>query len=122
MSKKEAEKINREWLEKNGAGEFDFKNKDVILYDGGLFAIEVEKKRVLRHRIWISKKPTMVDGKIFGYELKSTKLRGTRIKEDYKARIWFTEIDETINYFKRMKRILNKLGYKTNYFNKEMLK
>lgn len=28
------------WIERNGAAEFDLKNKDIILYDGGLFSIE----------------------------------------------------------------------------------
>jgi len=35
-------------------------------------------------------------------------------RDNYKINLWFEELDQTINYLKRMKRMLNKLGYKTN--------
>lgn len=31
--------IIQKWKEKNGAADFDLKNRDIILYDGGLFSI-----------------------------------------------------------------------------------
>jgi hypothetical protein len=115
ISKKEAEKINNEWLNKNGAGYFDFKNKDILLYDGGLFCVIVEKKKVPRTKGYIDKKhPIMKDGEIIGYPFKSPKIGGMINQYDYKVNIWFQELDETINYLKRMKKLLNKLGYKTN--------
>jgi len=35
--------------------------------------------------------------------------------DTYRATLWFQELDEHINYFKRMKKMLNDLGYSTTY-------
>lgn len=90
ISKKQSDEINSKWLKLNGAGYFDFKNKEILLYDGGLFAIDIEKKRVPRTKCWLSNKPTEyeINGKKqVGYEFKSTNLKGTKIRTDYKVNI-----------------------------------
>lgn len=112
INKKQQDKINQGWLHKNGAGDFDFKERTINLY--GLFALEIEKKRVPRTRIWVDKKHPIISGTQKFYELKSTKLGGTKIQEDCRATIWFEELHETITYLQRMEKLLKKLGYNTN--------
>jgi mRNA-degrading endonuclease RelE of RelBE toxin-antitoxin system len=91
MKKLNKKEITEKWIHKNGAASFDLKNQDICLWDGGLFSIE--KEPVMRRKIIGCKK---------------------KYKDfDYKAVFWFTELDETINYLKRMKKMLNSLGYET---------
>jgi len=103
---KKDKKIMEEWIRKNGACSFDYKNKDIILHDGGLFSIE--KKKYKSH-------------KIIGYKKlpdKSVQVLFSKKKlipsEKYEAVFWMNELDETIDYLNRMKKMLNKLGIKTD--------
>lgn len=98
-------KIAENWIADNGACNFDFKNGDVILYDGGLFSIE--ERKIKRHKIKGFKK--LLDG--------SSQVIFSKKKYPSKERyvnLWISEIDETIDYFKRMKKMLNKIGFKTD--------
>jgi len=120
-------KINKEkaekWIKRNGCASFDFKNKDIIFWDGGLFAIEKEIKIKPKTRIIFGKMDEVMslNGKtIKARELKFIPLRknGRVINEEveyYKAIIWFQELDETINYFISMKKMLNKIGFQTRF-------
>lgn len=86
------DKKARNWLRQigiDGIAKFDLKNKDIVLYDGGLIAI---KKKTRKQR---------------------GKLSTDRVKEDV-CTIWFESIDETIEYLKKMKTFLVGLGYKTD--------
>ena len=119
---KSKQKIADSWIKNHGAASFDFKNKDILLYDGGLFAIEKEVKIKPKQKVFLGKlKETNINGKILKLrELKSIPVRrnGKILEEEqeyYKSIIWFEELDHTINYFKSMKRMLNKLGFKTNF-------
>ncbi|MEK6859687.1 MAG: hypothetical protein AABX54_02625 [Nanoarchaeota archaeon] len=119
---KKERKILDKWISKNGAADFNLKERDIILPDGGLFSIEKETK--------VKPKTKMRFGKLFeyktpngkawkGHEIKfiPIKRNGKTVKEKidyYKAVFWFEDLDETINYFIRMKKMLKGLGYKTN--------
>jgi hypothetical protein len=104
MKKQNKNKIAREWIKNNGCADFDFKKRDVILWDGGLFSIVKEK--VMRQKVTGFKKlPNGMSQIIFSKKKYPV--------EDYKAIFWFEELDDSINYFKRMKKMLNSLGYKT---------
>lgn len=98
------QKIIDKWISRNGACTFDLKNKDIILHDGGLFSID--PKKVKRPKITGYKK--LKEG---GSQVLFSKRKYT--ETDYEATFWFEDLDETINYLKRMKRMLNKLGYRT---------
>lgn len=109
---KQADLLNKQkafqkWLEKNGACNLDFKNRNIVLYDGGLFSIE--SKNVKRRKIIGYKKlPNGFSEIIFS--------KKATIKDiDHEAILWFEELRETINYLKRLERFLNKQGYKTTY-------
>lgn len=87
----------RKWIKENGCdgfAAFDFKNKDVILYDSGLVSI---KRKVKIHR---KRRKSL-----FGKDIKVDKLACT---------IWFNSLDETIDYLQNTKEFLNKLGYSTS--------
>jgi hypothetical protein len=100
-------KVIEKWIWANGAADFDLKKKDVILFDGGLFCIEPYK--VMRHKmIGMKKLPNSTCSQVIFSKKKYP-------TEEFKATLWFEDIDETINYFKRMKKMLNSLGYKTGY-------
>jgi hypothetical protein len=89
--------IVRNWIREQGCdgfAAFDFKNKEVILYDGSFFSI---KKKIKIHR-----KRRKAE---FGKDIKVNKLACTFL---------FDSIDETIDYLKKTKSFLNKLGYKTS--------
>ena len=123
MEKKKEKKIIEDWIMKNGAAQFDTKNRDVILNDGGLFSIEKETKIKPKTKIIFSKEPEirMLNGrklKVFPVSFKKTKKNGKQVKEKvdyYSAHLWFEEVDETIEYLRRVRKLLNKLGYKTSY-------
>lgn len=108
MKKKKLDLIADEWLKRNGASKIDFKNKELIIFDGGLFGGKVKLKRVRRKKIWLEPLP---DG---GFELKSKVLKGYKNEYSYEGSIWFEDINELINYFVRLKKLLNKHGFKTS--------
>ena len=111
MNKKKA---SDKWITNHGACSFDFKTRNVLLHDGGLFSIE--KKKTKMHKIVGHK--NLPDGKVLILFSKKRIVPS----EDYTAYLWFEEIDGTIAYFKSMKQMLNKLGIKTNYEYKKNLK
>lgn len=123
---KKKEKLE-DWIRNNGGADFDTKEKNIILNDGGLFSIEKKTKVKPKTRIVVSKNPTNVtmNGKIqrvFPVFFKKIRINGKIVREkveSYSAVLWFEELDETINYLKRMKKMLNKLGYSTNYKRKK---
>jgi hypothetical protein len=87
----------RKWIKDSGCdgfAAFDFKNKDIILYDSGLVSIK-NKIKVHRKR---RKAP-------YGEDLRISKLACT---------IWFDSLDETIDYLISTRKLLNKLGYSTS--------
>jgi hypothetical protein len=100
-------KIMEEWISKNGACSFDYKNKDIILPDGGLFSVE-KKKYMARKIIGYKKLPNGFIEVLFSKKKMVP-------SEKYEATIWMSELDETIRYLKSMKRMLNKIGIKTNH-------
>ena len=100
------ETIIQKWIENNGACRIDIKNRDIILYDGGLFSIE--SKKVKRKKIVGYKKLPNGNSQVIFSK------KATIPDVDYEATMWISELDETINYFKRMKKMLNKIGFKTN--------
>lgn len=102
--RKEIEK----WIEQNGAASFDLKNRHIRLNDGGLFSIEKEIKMLPRFRM-----KKVKEGKHKGL-MELVSVKGKKSKHSfYTAIIWFNELDETINYLRRMKKMLNRIGYKT---------
>jgi len=103
----EDEKAFKVWLHKNGACNIDFKNQDIILYDGGLFSIRDKK--------WRAKKPTgrFKESKHKGYFEMIYYKNKYKWYTNHDAVFWFSELHENINYLKRLERLLKKLGYKT---------
>lgn len=105
MNKKE--KLLQNFLEKNGCGvEIDYKNKDILIPEGGLWGIE---KSFLKVK------------KIVGYKKLSNgatqilfSKKANHKVEHYKVIIWIEELRETINYLKRLEETLIKMGYNTN--------
>ena len=93
------------WLIKNGCCRIDFKNKDILLSDGGLFSIITKKVR--RHKVIGYKKLPNGNSQVLFSKNKPIK------DIDYEVVVWFEELRETINYLKRLEKFLNKLGYKT---------
>jgi hypothetical protein len=104
MDYRKRNKLAEEFYEKNGACNFDFKGRNIKLNDGGLFAIEEEK--VMRHKqIGTKKLPNGMVEILFSKKKYPT--------TEHNAWMWFEDVDEHINYFRRVKKFLNKLGYKT---------
>jgi len=108
---KEMIRVMELWKKNNGACTFDYKNREIILYDGGLFSIE-KSKRKARKIVGYKELPNGMSKLIFS----KTKSVWT---EDYKAILWIEELDETISYLKKMKNMLNNLGIDTNHFKKQ---
>ena len=104
MVKKINEEVTQNWIIKNGACKFDLKNRDILLYDGGLFSIEKEKV-MLSRMIGMKKLPNRMSQIIFSKKKYPS--------NSFFARLWIEELDDTIRYFRSMKRMLNKLGFKT---------
>ena len=119
MDLKQKRKIINKWVSNHGAAEFDLKSRDIIFFDGGLFSIEKKTKKVPRTRVLISKKPNERGN----YPVKFIKVKGPKItQEDYKAYVWFEELEDTIQYLQSMKKMLNSIGYKTNFeYKKEFI-
>ena len=119
---KDLTKAERDILEKwrmaNGCITFDYDTDDVLIHDGGLFGMEDKYKRVQNTKITFKKSNTvhkMPNGKrITGSELISTKVPGTHIEHNYIAYQWPSELDETINWLKGLKRVLNSVGIETD--------
>jgi len=102
---KTKKKIIEEWIATNGACDFNLKEREIVLYDGGLFSIEA--KPIKLHKIVGYKNlPNGCRQVIFSKKklVKST---------EYEATLWFEELDETINYLRRMRDMLQRIGYKT---------
>ena len=105
LSLKKKEEIAKEWVKNHGAASFDLEKRDIILHDGGLFVIEAKKIK-LRKIIGYKRYPNRISEVLFSKKKIISSV-------EYTAVIWFEELDETIAYFKNMKRMLNKLGYNT---------
>lgn len=103
---KKRDKLVEEFYNKNGACHFDFKGRNIKLYDGGLFAIEEEK--VMRHKMIGTKK--LPNG--FSEILFSKKKYPAK---EHNAWMWFEDVDDHINYFRRLKKFLNSMGYRTSF-------
>jgi hypothetical protein len=105
MNKKEKEKWEIEkWLRNNGCADFDTKTRDIILYDGGLMSIEPYTQQLPR----ICGKKKLPNGCV---ELIFTKKKYPHIC--YKGTLWFEELDETIAWMQRARKLLQRLGYQT---------
>ena len=106
------------WRMANGCVTFDYANDDILIHDGGLFGMEDKQKRVQNTKITFKKSNTthtMPNGKkITGSEIISTKIPGTHIDHNYVAYQWPSELDDTINWLKGLKRVLNKVGIETD--------
>ncbi len=109
MRLKNKEKIIEKWIEKNGCASFDLKNEQIIFHDGAGFCIEKEIKYLPRHR-WIPIKEGLLKGMSSLTEIKGPKVR----HEFYKSYYSFCDLDDTINHLRRMKKMLNDLGYETS--------
>lgn len=103
---KEQQSLMEKWRRNNGACSFDYKNKDIILHDGGLFSIQ--KKKIKLHKIIGYKNLSNGYKQIIFSKKKVVK------SEDYYAIVWMRELDEIVDYFRSMKRMLNKIGIKTD--------
>ena len=115
LTLKQKQKIADEWIKHNGAADFDLKSRDIYLYDGGLFSVHKETKIVSKTRMVHKKDPV---GKLYTVHFIPIKRNGRILKEkrdDYSVTFWFEELGETINYLKRMEKMLNSIGYKTRY-------
>tara|TARA_Y100000310_G_C20595660_1_gene770364 strand:+ start:824 stop:1204 length:381 start_codon:yes stop_codon:yes gene_type:complete len=103
LSLKERRKLAKDFIENNGACYFDFKKRDIIFPDGGLFSIEKIIKKRPRYR------KVKIKGEDF-YHLKD--IKGKKIKyEDYEATVWIEDVTDMINYLKRLEKVLIKMGY-----------
>jgi hypothetical protein len=105
--KKEAEKF----LQENGCGiKFNFKERSVDIPSGGLWYIEPNLKKVYRRKYLFEELPNG------NHEIRSyTKWWLPKEWESTpEVNVFFEEIDEIIEYFKKVKKLLNKMGYKTN--------
>lgn len=103
---KKDEEVMKKWISRHRACYFDYKNKDIILPDGGLFGID--KKKYMARKIVGYKK--LANGNIQVLFSKKKIVPS----EKYEVTIWMQELDETINYLKSMKRMLNNLGIRTD--------
>lgn len=141
MKNLERNKVIRKWIRENGAANFDFNNRGIILNDGLLFSIESQLKELPKLKMCgngesfdlKNKDIVLTDGVIFTIEKEIKKLNKVKdVKptftkgiyqveltkqkyktECYKCRIWFEELDSVIEYFQSMKKLLNGLGYST---------
>lgn len=123
LIKEQQDKLNKEWGEEQGAARFDFSERHIILYGGGLFAIEKKKLKV--HSVIGYK--DIETGKTYKrfmnmMKYKAGKRKGSEVLfskkkdhyiDEYEAVLFFEELDETIRYFQDMRRFLHKPGYNT---------
>src|SRR4030042_4860474 len=96
----------KEWINKNGACSIDLKNKEFTLYDGGLFGIQ--EKKVKRRKVLGFKKLPNGDSEVLFSKKKCVN------DVEHFIVVWFQELDDTINYLVRLKKLLNELGYNTS--------
>jgi len=116
LSTKERE-ILEKWRNANGCVTFDYKNDDILIHDGGLFGMEDRPKRKQNTKMKFGKllKTTMPNGKVLkSHEILFEKMPGTYIEHNYLIYQWASELEETIQWFTRLKRVLNKVGIETN--------
>lgn len=114
---KEERDILEKWRMANGCITFDYENDDILIHDGGLFGMEDKPKRVQNTKVSFAKKPsyhTLGGKKHMFHEIIFTKMPGTYIQHNYVAYQWPSELDDTIEWMKRLKRVLNKVGIETN--------
>lgn len=110
LTLREKEKVAQEWAKKNGGASFDLKERQIILHDGGGFSIEKEIKYLPRRRL----KP-IVEGPLRGM-IELVPIKGPKVRHEfYNCYYSFIDLDETINRLRRMKKMLNGLGYRTDY-------
>lgn len=114
LSRKQEEEIVQKWIENNGCASFDLKNKQIIFHDGGGFSVEKKIKYRSRFRF----KP-ITEGRFKGGS-ELVDIKGPKVRyEIYDCYVHFIELDKTINRLRRMKKMLNGLGYRTNYENRK---
>lgn len=97
LSQVKKNSLVRKWSKQNGADgftSFDFKNRDIVLYDAGLVSIK-KKVKIQRKR----------RKALFGEDMRVDTLACT---------IWFDSLDETLDFLIKARDFLNKLGYKTS--------
>jgi len=119
---KDLTKAERDILEKwrmaNGCVTFDYDTDDILIHDGGLFGMEDKHKRVQNTKITFKKSANVhrfPNGKkITGSEVIFTKIPGTHIEHNYVAYQWPSELDDTIDWMKRLKKVLNSVGIETD--------
>lgn len=103
-------KVIQKWIENNGGATFDLKERQIILHDGGGFSVKKEIRYLPKIKL-----EKITEGKWKG-GAKVIDVKGTKKKyEFYSCYYCFEDLDETINRFRRMKKMLNDIGYKTNY-------
>lgn len=109
LSAPDKQKIIDKWIEKNGCASFDIEEEQIIFHDGAGFCIEKEIKYLPRRRL----KPITEGPLKGGAEL--IKIKGPKVRHEfYKSYYSFCDLDDTINRLRRMKKMLNEIGYKTS--------
>lgn len=113
MNKKQKQKLAKEFIEENGAVEFDFKERTLYFPDGGLFSID--EFPIMLHKIRGYKKlPNGMTQVLFTKKKYPNKIT--------KSSIWFEELHDTILYLKRLEKLLIKMKYNPNApFKKEFI-
>jgi len=100
------------FLVKNGCGiKFDFKNKDLWIPSGGLWYIEPNLKK--EYQTGMKTFPSKTYPGWYGTKFYKKWWLPKKFYVDPKVNIWFNELDNTIRYLKKVKKLLNRLGYKT---------
>ncbi len=109
LTLKKKNEIADKWIKDNGCASFDLKGEEIIFHDGGGFCIEKEIKYLPRHR-WRPIKEGRFKG---GAEL--VNIKGPKVKHEfYTSHYSFCDLDDHINFLRRMKKMLNSLGYETS--------
>ncbi len=111
--RKTKQQIADEWCHDNGAAKIDIKEKDISLFDGGLFSVEA--KKIKRHKIVGYKKLENGNTQVLFSKKRIVPC------VDYTAIFWIEELDETIDYLKSMKKMLNGINMKTEQVWKKKL-
>jgi hypothetical protein len=103
--------INK-FIEKYGCGlKVDLRNKDIYIPSGGLWWIEPNLKKRYKTKVKFNQK----EGEFFGMKITNKWWLPKKVDAEPEVMIWFNELDETINYLKKLKNLLNKLGYRTGF-------